>query len=103
MWYNLPLKEIIPYIDWTPFFKLGNFTDSPTLKDEIVGQEAQKLYDDALKMLSNVLEENLIQVDVVYGFSQAYSDQHDDIHLINEQGDPIAKSHTLRQQTSKSV
>ena len=105
VWYNLPLKDIIPYIDWTPFFQTwelhGRFPN--ILKDEIVGQEAQKLYDDALKMLSNVLEENLIQVDVVYGFWQAYSDQHDDIHLINEQGDPIAKSHTLRQQTSKSV
>ena len=105
VWYNLPLKEIIPYIDWTPFFQTwelhGRFPN--ILKDEIVGQEAQKLYDDAIKMLSNVLEENLIQVDVVYGFWQAYSDQHDDIHLINEQGDPIAKSHTLRQQTSKSV
>ena len=105
VWYNLPLKEIIPYIDWTPFFQTwelhGRFPN--ILKDEIVGQEAQKLYDDALKMLSNVLEENLIQVDVVYGFWQAYSDQHDDIHLINEQGGPIAKSHTLRQQTSKSV
>ena len=105
VWYNLPLKDIIPYIDWTPFFQTwelhGRFPN--ILKDEIVGQEAQKLYDDALKMLSNVLEENLIQVDVVYGFWQAYSDQHDDIHLINEQGDSIAKSHTLRQQTSKSV
>ncbi len=105
VWYNLPLKDIIPYIDWTPFFQTwelhGRFPN--ILKDEIVGQEAQKLYDDALKMLSNVLEENWIQVDVVYGFWQAYSDQHDDIHLINEQGDPIAKSHTLRQQTSKSV
>jgi len=105
VWYNLPLKEIIPYIDWTPFFQTwelhGRFPN--ILKDEIVGLEAQKLYDDALKMLSKVLEENLIQVDVVYGFWQAYSDQHDDIHLINEQGDPIAKSHTLRQQTSKSV
>ena len=105
VWYNLPLKEIIPYIDWTPFFQTwelhGRFPN--ILKDEIVGQEAQKLYDDALKMLSNVLEENLIQVDVVYGFWQAYSDQHDDIHLINEEGAPIAKSHTLRQQTSKSV
>ena len=105
VWYNLPLKDIIPYIDWTPFFQTwelhGRFPN--ILKDEIVGQEAQKLYDDALKMLSNVLEENLIQVDVVYGFWQAYSDQHDDIHLINEQGAPIAKSHTLRQQTSKSV
>ena len=105
VWYNLPLKDIIPYIDWTPFFQTwelhGRFPN--ILTDEIVGQEAQKLYDDALKMLSNVLEENLIQVDVVYGFWQAYSDQHDDIHLINEQGDSIAKSHTLRQQTSKSV
>ena len=105
VWYNLPLKKIISYIDWTPFFQTwelhGRFPN--ILNDEIVGQEAQKLYDDALKMLSNVLEENLIQVDVVYGFWQAYSDQHDDIHLINEQGDPIAKSHTLRQQTSKSA
>ena len=55
------------------------------------------------KMLSKVLEENMIQVDVVYGFWQAYSDLNDDIHLINEHGGPVAISHTLRQQSSKSV
>ena len=105
VWYNLPLKEIITYIDWTPFFQTwelhGRFPN--ILNDEIVGQEAQKLYDDALKMLSKVLEENMIQVDVVYGFWQAYSDLNDDIHLINEHGGPVAISHTLRQQSSKSV
>ena len=105
VWYNLPLKEIITYIDWTPFFQTwelhGRFPN--ILNDEIIGQEAQKLYDDALKMLSKVLEENMIQVDVVYGFWQAYSDLNDDIHLINEHGGPVAISHTLRQQSSKSV
>ena len=35
----------------------------------------------------------MIQVDVVYGFWQAYSDQHDDIHLIDEKGEAIAKSY----------
>ena len=105
VWYNLPLKDIIPYIDWTPFFQTwelhGRFPN--ILNDVIVGHEAQKLYDDALKMLSKVLKENMIQVDVVYGFWQAYSDFNDDIHLIDEDGNPIAISHTLRQQSSKSV
>ncbi len=104
-WCDLPLKEIISYIDWTPFFQTwelhGRFPN--ILYDEIVGQEAQKLYDDAQKMLSEVLEKNTIQVDVVYGFWEAYSDQYDDIHLIDEKGDRIAISHTLRQQTLKST
>ena len=105
VWYDLPLEEIVPYIDWTPFFQTwelyGRFPK--ILNDEIVGLEAQKLYDDAQKVLSKVIEENIIQVDVVYGFWQAFSDQNDDIHLINEKGEVIAKSHTLRQQTSKSA
>ena len=105
VWYDLPLEEIVPYIDWTPFFQTwelyGRFPK--ILNDEIVGLEAQKLYDDAQKVLSKVIEENTIQVDVVYGFWQAFSDQNDDIHLINEKGEAIAKSHTLRQHTSKSA
>ena len=44
IWLNIPLEDIIPYIDWTPFFQTwelhGRFPK--LLDDVVVGQEARK-------------------------------------------------------------
>ena len=54
---QLSLKELIPYIDWSPFFRSwdlhGKFPD--ILKDEIVGNQASELYEDAQKMLQQIV------------------------------------------------
>ena len=105
IWLNIPLEDIIPYIDWTPFFQTwelhGRFPK--LLDDVVVGQEARKLYDDAKKMMASILDENTIEVNAVYGFWEAYSDEKDDIHLMDNNGNKVAISHALRQQSSKSA
>ena len=105
VWLNIPLEDIIPYIDWTPFFQTwelhGRFPK--LLDDVVVGQEARKLYDDAKKTMASILDENTIEVNAVYGFWEAYSDEKDDIHLMDNNGNKVAISHALRQQSSKSA
>jgi 5-methyltetrahydrofolate--homocysteine methyltransferase len=69
------LKEIIPYIDWTPFFQTwelhGPFPR--ILEDEVVGKEATELYHFAQKMLSQILEEGWFTAKASLGFWPAGS------------------------------
>jgi 5-methyltetrahydrofolate--homocysteine methyltransferase len=67
---NYSLKEIQDFIDWTPFFQSwdlhGHFPK--ILKDDVVGKEAQKLYDDAQAMLKKMIAENWLDARAVIGF-----------------------------------
>ncbi len=66
--YNL--KEIVEYFDWTPFFQSWDLHGQypKILKDEVVGQEAQRLFDDAHKMLQKVIAEKWFDARAVIGF-----------------------------------
>ena len=59
---SLDLKDIVSYIDWTPFFQswelAGRYPD--ILTDEVVGKEASKLYEDAIVLLEQILKDKLI-------------------------------------------
>ncbi|MGE0635508.1 MAG: methionine synthase [Bacteroidia bacterium] len=96
---NYPLEELVPYIDWTPFFQTwelaGRFPK--ILEDEVVGVEAKKLYNDAQVLLKKVVEEKWISANAVIGFWQANSNG-DDIELENG-----VVLHSLRQQTKKTA
>ena len=56
------------------------------LNDEVVGKEAKKLFKDAQELLNKYLENNWLSVDAVYGIWQAYSDEYDDIHILDFEG-----------------
>jgi len=77
------LSEISKYIDWTPFFQTwqlkGKFPK--ILEDPIIGTEAKKLYDDARKLLKEVIEHKLLQARAVIGFFPASREGDDDIQL----------------------
>ncbi len=96
---NYPLEELVPYIDWTPFFQTwelaGRFPK--ILEDEVVGVEAKKLYNDAQELLKKVVEEKWISASAVIGFWSANSNG-DDIELENG-----VVLHSLRQQTKKTA
>ena len=100
---NFSSSEIASYIDWTPFFQTWELHGRypKILDDEIVGEEAQKLFKDAQKMLQEAIDKNWLEVKVVFGFWEAYSID-DDIFILDESGQQIAVSHSLRQQTKKS-
>jgi 5-methyltetrahydrofolate--homocysteine methyltransferase len=76
---DLPLNELVPYIDWSPFFSswqlIGKYPK--ILKDPVVGEEARKLFADAQKELSGLLADRSIKARAVYGFWPANSDGDD--------------------------
>ncbi len=99
---DVPLEELAEFIDWSPFFHAwelrGRFP--AILDDEVVGEEARKLYADAKQLLDEIISKKLFKPRGVFGFWAANS-IGDDIQLYRdaEGKDPLAVLHTLRQQT----
>ncbi|HEU4522529.1 MAG TPA: methionine synthase [Thermoanaerobaculia bacterium] len=93
---EVPLAEIEPYIDWTPFFHTWELRGRyPAILDE---PRARELYDDARKLLKEIIEKRLLTARAAYGFWAANS-VGDDIELHDAS---IARFHTLRQQQEKA-
>ncbi len=98
------LAELVPYIDWTPFFQTWELAGRypQILSDNKVGAEAKKLFDDAQEMLKRLVAEKWLTANAVVGFWPANS-IGDDIELYS--GEPrhtkLATLHTLRQQIAR--
>jgi 5-methyltetrahydrofolate--homocysteine methyltransferase len=98
------LAELVPYIDWTPFFQTwelaGRFP--AILDDSVVGETARALYDDARKMLDRIVKEKWFTARAVVGFWPANA-EGDDIAVYADEArtKKIATLHTLRQQLEK--
>ena len=99
---NQNLEELIPYIDWSPFFRSWDlFGKYPQiLKDEVVGEQATELFADAQKMLQKIVSEKLLTAKAIFGIFPANSNEQDDIELKKEEETFIFR--TLRQQHKKS-
>lgn len=98
---NMSLETLVPYIDWTPFFQTwqlaGRYPN--ILKDEIVGTQAQQLFDDAQKMLNDIVAHKKLTARGIFGLFEANS-AGDDIEVSTEKGNYTII--TLRQQTKKA-
>ncbi len=96
-----PLTELIERIDWTPFFSSWELAGRypKILDDEVVGQEASKLYQDAKVMLNQIIEEKWLTANAVFGFYPCYSNI-DDVILLDpiDNKKQLANLHFLRQQ-----
>ena len=70
------LETLVAYIDWSPFFHTWELAGSypKILKDPIVGQEAQKLFDDAKAMLRLIIDGQWLKPKGVIGFFPAAAD-----------------------------
>ena len=101
---NQDLKELIPYIDWSPFFRSWElFGKYPQiLTDEIVGEQATELFSDAQKILKKIINENLFTAKGIFGVFPANATENDDVEVKDELGNHLATFHTLRQQHKKS-
>ena len=97
---DYPLEELVPYIDWTPFFHTWELRGSypKIFNDKSVGDEAKKLFDDAQVLLKKIVDKKLLTAKAVIGFWPANA-VGDDI-LLEAEGKPVA-IHTLRQQAEK--
>ena len=102
--YDIDLSVLAEYIDWTPFFISWNLVGKyPRIfKDEVVGEAAQTLFDEAQVLLKKMIDEKLIEARATFAFWPANQVQHDDIELYDEAGEPIAMLHHLRQQIEKT-
>lgn len=98
------IEHLLPYIDWTPFFQTwdlhGKFPQ--ILTDAVVGSAAQKVYDDAQKMLQQMADEHWVRCK---GLSQIFKANAvgDDIHIFDAASHELLHiQRTLRQQTKKA-
>lgn len=102
--YNIDLAILAEYIDWTPFFISWNLVGKyPRIfNDEVVGEAAQTLFNEAQDLLKKMIDEKLIEARATFAFWPANQVQHDDIELYDQAGKPIAMLHHLRQQIEKT-
>ena len=100
---DVSIKEIRNYIDWTPFFYTWEMKKKfpLILDDENFGVQATQLYNDANKMLDNVIQNNWLNLKSVIGIWKANS-VGDDIILKDKNNNEIETFCTLRQQAVKS-
>ena len=96
------LSVLVDYIDWKPFFIAwelhGNFPD--ILTDEVVGEVASKLYQDAQALLKKIIAENWLTAKAAVGFWPAKSNG-DDVTVTD--GSKNVDLHFLRQQAKKAA
>jgi 5-methyltetrahydrofolate--homocysteine methyltransferase len=101
---DIELEELIPYIDWNPFFRtwelFGKYPD--IFHDEIVGEQATSVFNDAKESLKIILKERKLTPKGIIGIFPANQVNEDDIEVRNLNGDVLCKFLTLRQQTQKT-
>jgi 5-methyltetrahydrofolate--homocysteine methyltransferase len=98
------LAEIVPYIDWTPFFHAWELRGiyPKILEQEGVGAKAKELFDDAQVLLKRIVHEKLLVARAVFGFFPANSVSEDiEVYADQSRSRPVATFHTLRQQMPK--
>jgi 5-methyltetrahydrofolate--homocysteine methyltransferase len=101
-----PLDELVPYIDWTPFFSswelAGKYPD--ILTDAVVGEEATKLFVEANAMLKKIVDEKWLEARAVWGVFPANQGTEDDIIIYanKERTTEKMRLQCLRQQLKKA-
>ena len=99
---QLRLKELVPFIDWSPFFRSwdlhGKFPD--ILTDEVVGEQATIMYAEAQAMIKEIIAKQLLKPKAIFGLFEANTINEDDIS-IQKKGKEIGVFRTLRQQLKK--
>ncbi|CAD7803000.1 Methionine synthase [Chryseobacterium aquaeductus] len=101
---NQDLEELIPFIDWSPFFRSwdlhGKYPD--IFDDKVVGEQAKELFKDGQVILKKIVDEKLLTAKAIFGIFKANSNETDDILIYDENDQEQVKFLTLRQQVQKS-
>lgn len=104
---SYPLEEIRKYIDWTPFFQTwmlaGRYPG--ILEDSVVGVEAKKLFNDAQRMLDEIIHNKSLQASGVIAFHPAAATEDDNVILYTDEkrDKELNRFHFLRQQNKKAA
>lgn len=103
---DISIKEIAPYIDWSPFFQVWQLKGKypQLLDDPVIGAEARRVLDDALQMLDRIASDKLLSAQAVLGLFPA-SRVGEDLALYKDEArtEVRANVHMLRQQAVKSA
>jgi len=104
---NFDLAEAAKFIDWSPFFQTWDLAGSypAILEDEVVGEQAKKVFADAQAMLQKIIEGRWLTANAVLGIYPANAVNEDDIALYADESrsQPVLTWHGMRQQTEKPV
>jgi 5-methyltetrahydrofolate--homocysteine methyltransferase len=104
---DYPLDDLVDFIDWSPFFNAWELAGKypAILTDEVVGEEAQKLFDDALPFLKQIVQEKWLKASCVCGFFPANRIGADDIAIYADESrsETSFELHMLRQQMFRSA
>ncbi|XMO87528.1 methionine synthase [Algibacter sp. AS12] len=99
---QLSLKELEPFIDWSPFFRSwdlhGKFPD--ILTDKVVGEQATIMYKEAQELIKDIIAKQSLKPKAVFGLFEANSINEDDISVTKKGQEPFV-FRTLRQQLKK--
>ena len=100
-----PLADLVPYIDWSPFFQAWELSGPypRILEDAVVGSEARKLFAEARAMLARIVEEHWLDANGVAALYPAAQVNFDDIEIYADEGrrTRLMTWHNLRQQNHK--
>ncbi len=99
---EFPLDQIVPYIDWSPFFHAWGMRGRyPEILQE---PKARELFDDGQRLLEQIVSQRWLSARAVYGFFSANSVDDDDIELYADdaRSQVLTTIHTLRQQLHKA-
>jgi 5-methyltetrahydrofolate--homocysteine methyltransferase len=99
---QISLKELVPFIDWSPFFRSwdlhGKFP--AILTDKVVGEQATIMYEEAQQMIAEIVANRSLKPKAIFGLFEANTINDDDIS-VQKKGKEIAVFRTLRQQLKK--
>ena len=101
---DYPLEELVPLIDWTPFFQTWELAGHypAILSDPVVGPAASSLFKDAGQLLDRIVRQRLLRARGVFGFFPANSVGDDiEVYADSSRGKRTAAIHTIRQQMVK--
>lgn len=101
---DIQLSELVPYIDWSPFFRswelYGKYPE--ILTDKVVGEQATELFADATNMLNTIVKEKWFEPKAIIGIFSANQVNDDDIAVYNQEEKELVRFLTLRQQSKKA-
>jgi len=99
---DYPLEDLVDRIDWTPFFRAWELAGKypRILEDEVVGEHATNLFNDAKAMLTKIVDQKWLKARAVMGLFPANSVNDDDIEVYTDESrsEILMTLHSLRQQ-----
>ncbi len=102
---QLSLKELVPFIDWSPFFRSwdlhGKFPD--ILTDKVVGEQATIMYEEAQQMIKEIIAKQLLKPKAIFGLFEANTINDDDIEVSRKPNRNVISSTVEKSDNQKIV